>query len=122
MRCRGKEKQKAAGWLEPAGEWAEHSAVQRQESHVPHYHATKSIFYPITRTSFWVRMPIIYGQVELTSIDQIVGDFRPIATGHEKPELEYRTCMNRYLFLPGSPRTCTVQLRTRSESQNGNER
>jgi hypothetical protein len=31
--------------------------VQRQESHVPHYRATKSIFYPITRTSFWVRMP-----------------------------------------------------------------
>jgi hypothetical protein len=57
MRCRGKEKQKAAGWLEPAGEWAEHSAVQRQEGHVPHYRATKSIFYPITRTSFWVRMP-----------------------------------------------------------------
>ncbi|KAJ8580685.1 hypothetical protein M405DRAFT_833845, partial [Rhizopogon salebrosus TDB-379] len=55
--CRGKEKQKAAGWLKPTGEWAEHSAVQRQESHVPHYRATKSIFYPITRTSFWVRMP-----------------------------------------------------------------
>jgi hypothetical protein len=54
-----KRKAKAAGWLEPAGEWAEHSAVQtlqRQESHVPHYRATESIFYPITRTSFWVRM------------------------------------------------------------------
>jgi hypothetical protein len=44
-RRRRKEKQKAAGWLEPAGEWAEHSAVQRQESHVPHYRATKSKFY-----------------------------------------------------------------------------
>jgi len=32
-RRRRKEKQKAAGWLEPAGEWAEHSAVQRQERH-----------------------------------------------------------------------------------------
>jgi len=43
----GKEKQKAAGWLpvEPAGEWAEHSAVQRQDSHVPHYRVTKSKFY-----------------------------------------------------------------------------
>jgi WD40 repeat protein len=37
--------------------------VQRQESHVPHYRATKSIFYPITRTSFWVRMPTIWQQI-----------------------------------------------------------
>ena len=35
--ARRKEKQKATGWLEPAGEWADHNAVQRQESHVPHY-------------------------------------------------------------------------------------
>jgi len=44
-RRRRKEKQNAAGWLELAGEWAEHlSAVQRQENHVPHYRATKAKF------------------------------------------------------------------------------
>jgi len=43
-RRRRKEKQKAAGCPEP-GEWAEHGAVQRQENHAPHYHATKTKFY-----------------------------------------------------------------------------
>jgi hypothetical protein len=46
--------------------------VQRQESHVPHYRATKSIFYPITRTSFWVRMPItVRNFPELTVVPSI---------------------------------------------------
>jgi hypothetical protein len=36
------EEKKSRRRLEPAGEWAEHSAVQRQERHVPHYRATES--------------------------------------------------------------------------------
>jgi hypothetical protein len=32
-RMKKKEKQKAAGWLEPAGVWAEHGVVQRREPH-----------------------------------------------------------------------------------------
>ena len=31
--------------LEPAGVWTEHGVVQRQESHMLYYRATKSIFY-----------------------------------------------------------------------------
>jgi len=32
-----KKRKAEGGRLEPAGEWAEHSALQRQENHVPHY-------------------------------------------------------------------------------------
>jgi len=41
------EKRKAEGssLLEPAGVWTEHGVVQRQESRMPYYRATKSIFY-----------------------------------------------------------------------------
>ena len=41
-------KRKAEGSRLAAGEWAEHSVVQRQESHVPHYRATKSKFYAVS--------------------------------------------------------------------------